>query len=455
MGSHLPRWKSKFGFYLIAVGSAFGLGNLWRFPYIVGENGGGAFILLYVLMSITVGCALLIAELMLGKSTHSSLLKASKLISQKIKWPTHWLGRIAMILSVLVLAYYSVISGWVIHFFIQFLMSIVKLGNLSQVEANSLAALLNNGWLQFLLASVHIVISIIVVAQGVQEGLEKWLTRIMPIFAALVLILVIRALSLPSRGDVLRFLFYPDFTKLTLSSLSYAIGHVCFTLSIGFGTIVTFGRYLEDDVHLPTIGFRITALDTAVSLVAALLIFPIAFQSSSLPITDPMLLFEALPKFFSQMKGGAFFGLIFFLCLWLAALNASIGLLETLVSNAKDSYPQVNRIKLSWLCGAVVLFLTLIPALSGTVFKELRLQDLSILQVMDMVIINWILPLSAFLIGLCFYYSFDDKVKSDLFVSNKILASDKLYMDWNLLIKYVTPAVLVLALVFQALRWII
>lgn len=455
MAAHTPRWTSKFGFYLIAVGSAFGLGNLWRFPYIVGENGGGAFIILYVLLSITVGCALLIAELMLGKTTHSSLLKATRLISNKVKLPTHWLGRVAMALSFLVLAYYSVISGWVIHFFTQFLMSLVKIGDLSQVESQSLSVLIGNGWLQFLLASVHIVISIVVVAQGVKEGLEKWLTRLMPIFAALVVILVVRAMSLPSRGDVLRFLFYPDFTKLTLNSLSYAIGHVCFTLSIGFGTIVTFSRYLEDEVHLPTIGFRITALDTVVSLVAALLIFPIAFQSSSLPVTDPMLLFEALPKFFNQMKGGEFFGLIFFLCLWLAALNASIGLLETLVANLKDFYPHMKRPVLSWASGGLVLFLTLIPALSGTVFKNFRLHDLSILQVMDVVIINWALPFSAFLIGLSFYYSFDEQVKSKLFISNKVIASEKLYADWNFLIKYVTPSVLILALVLQVIRLLV
>lgn len=455
MGSHSPRWNSKFGFYLIAVGSAFGLGNLWRFPYVVGENGGGAFVLLYIILSLSVGCSLLIAELMLGRTSHASLLKASKMISTKMKWPTQWLGRGSMVLSILVLAYYSVISGWVIHFFVQFLMSLVKIGNLSQVETSSLGILLNNGWLQFMLASVHIVIAIVLVAQGIQEGLEKWLMRLMPIFAVLVLILVIRALSLPSRGDVLRFLFYPDFTKLSLTSLAHALGHVCFTLSIGFGTIVTFSRYLSDDVHLPTIGFRITALDTVVSLIAALLIFPIAFQSSSLPVTDPMLIFEALPKFFNQMQGGEFFGLIFFLCLWLAALNASIGLLETLVSNIKDYYPDMNRTILSWYCGGVVLLLTLIPALSGTVFKDFRVSDLSMLQLLDAVIINWILPISAFFIGLSFYYSTENTIKEKQFVQSQIIGSDKLYMDWNILIKYVTPSVLIVALSLQILSFFI
>lgn len=452
MPQKTPRWQSRFGFYLIAVGSAFGLGNLWRFPYIVGENGGGAFVIIYIILSMSIGCALLIAELMLGKMMGSSVLYATQKISKKLPW-SKWTGRICLLLSIMVLSYYSVISGWVLHFITQFSIHTMKgTGPLSELSENSLSLLLSNGWLQFLLASVHILVTVVVVAKGVHEGLEKWLSRIMPVFAFLVLILVLRALSLPTTGDVLRFLFYPDFSKLTLSSLAHAIGHVCFTLSIGFGTIVTFGSYLKEDVHLPSIGFKVTVLDTVISLVAALLLFPIAFQSSSRPLTDPMLLFEALPKFFDQMRGGVFFGFVFFLCLWFAALNASIGLLETIVANVKDFKPQMNRTLLTWGCGLFALFLTVVPALSGTVFKSLRIFDLSMIQFIDVVVINWLLPISALALGYVFYKYYSQEELKENFVDTKKIESVRLFSDWNFVIKYLAPGLIILGFILQILK---
>lgn len=444
-------WRSQFGFYLIAIGSAFGLGNLWRFPYIVGENGGGAFIVLYILLSLTVGMTFLITELMLGRKSQSSLLVTVKKLSPPGSLRFRGFGVFGLVLCFVVLSYYSVVSGWVLHFLTQFFVALFKPGHLLSMSQQSLNTLLNNGWMQFLIASVHILISLVLVAKGVQEGLEKWVARIMPLFALLVLILVVRAMSLPSAGEVLRFLFYPDFSKLTLKSLAHAMGHVCFTLSIGFGTIVTFGSYLKEDAHLPTVGMRVTLLDTLISLVAVLLVFPVAFQGAERPLQDPTLLFEALPKFFYQIQGGEFFGLIFFLCLWLAALNASIGLLESMVANLMDYKPGIPRARIAWLVGSVVLFLTLIPSLSGTVFKSFRLFDLSLIELVDSLVINWFLPLSALMIGYMFYRSYNVEERKELFVDENNLASVSLFKDWEFSLKWFGPSIILAGFLFQFL----
>jgi NSS family neurotransmitter:Na+ symporter len=323
-------WGTRFGFYLAAVGSAFGLGNLWRFPYITVENGGGAFVIMYIVMALCVGLPLLIGELMLGKISRRSVISAcSRLskdesISRKMRtkgggaWM--WTGRLSVIVCLLILSYYAVISGWVLHFLMQFFVSQLKTGAFD-VE-KSLAVLREHGGLQIALMSVHLLITLVIVGKGVQEGIEKWVSYSMPAFIILLMILVTKSLSLPSAGDALRFMFYPDFSKLTLFSPLDAIGHVLFTLSIGIGTMVTFGSYLNETTKIPAAGFRITAMDTVISLFAGLLIFPLLI-GAAFSTTGPELLFQTLPRLLVDLDSGFLFGMAFFICLYLAALGAS------------------------------------------------------------------------------------------------------------------------------------
>lgn len=372
-------WRTRFGFYLLAIGSACGLGNLWRFPYVVGENGGGAFILLYVFIALAIGAPMLIAELMLGKNTRKSVMVATQQMAHKSHSWLSWSGRFAVLLSIVVLSYYSVISGWVLHFMTQFLVSLFATAA-TATDKTSLAVLTSNGWLQLMLASAHLLITIVVVVKGVQEGLEKWISYMMPLFATLVFILLMKSFSLPSTPEVLRFLFYPDFSKLTMSSLNHALGHVFFTLSVGFGTMVTYGSYMREEDHVPTAGIRVALVDSAISLVAVMMIFPVAFQASNVPLTDPSLMFEVLPQYLLSIPSGALFGLTFFICLYLAALNASIGLLEVAVSNFVDTRKSIERGRATWYSGGVALLLTVVPALSSSVFKGVSINGHSLIE---------------------------------------------------------------------------
>ncbi|HEY8272854.1 MAG TPA: sodium-dependent transporter [Pseudobdellovibrionaceae bacterium] len=446
-------WRTRFGFYLLAIGSACGLGNLWRFPYVVGENGGGAFVLLYVFMALTVGLPLLIAELSLGKSTRQSVLMATqKLAKNTGRKSLIWAGRFSVLLSLVVFSYYAVISGWVLHFFSRFLMEILMPAEAHQ-SAASLATLMQNGWLQWALASVHVLLTIIVVAKGVHEGLEKFISHMMPLFVTLVFLLVFRSTSLPSESEVLRFLFYPDFSKLTYSSLIHAMGHIFFTLSVGFGTLVTFGSYMREEDHVPTAGFRVTLVDTGISLVAVLLVFPIAFQASNVPLTDPALLFETLPRFFLDFRGGLLFGLLFFSCLYLAALNASIGLMETIVSNLVDSSQKkkINRSKASWITGAFALFLAMLPAFSSSVFRNVQIFGKGLMESMDSVLINWILPMIALGLMVSINWGMTEKEKETQFIAKDRFVSYSMYPHWKWVLRWYAPGFIILGMLLQIL----
>lgn len=443
-------WRTRFGFYLLAIGSACGLGNLWRFPYVVGENGGGAFVLLYVFMALAIGAPMLIAELMLGKNTRKSIMVATQQMALKSHSGFKWAGRIAVLLSLVVLSYYAVISGWVLHFMTQFFISLFTDSEGATSKTN-LAALMSNGWLQLMLASAHLLITVVVVVKGVQEGLEKWISYMMPLFVTLVVLLLVQSFSLPSTPEVMRFLFYPDFSKLTMSSLNHALGHVFFTLSVGFGTMVTYGSYMREEDHVPTAGFRVAAVDCVISLIAVVMIFPVAFQASNVPLTDPALMFEVLPRYLLGVRGGALFGLAFFVCLYMAALNASIGLLEVVVSNVVDTRKSMGRGRASWYSGLVALLLAVLPALSSSVLKGVRIGGRSLIESLDSVLINWILPLGALAVLLAFYKGTSEKEKEESFIDKEKFVSYSMYPQWIFVLKWSAPAVILLGLVLQVL----
>lgn len=446
-------WQTRLAFYLIAIGSACGLGNLWRFPYIVGENGGGAFVLLYVLLGMMIGAPLLIAELSLGKLRRQSILISGNQVSRATGKPLKWVGRLSVFLSLVVFSYYAIVSGWVLYFLSQFAFALLRWGD---HPVGHIDLLLSQGWLQFALASVHISFVILIVSQDIHEGMEKWISYMMPVFLFLVSILIFRALSSPSNSEVLRFLFYPDFSKLSLSSLNQAIGHVFFTLSLGFGLMVTFGSYLKPEDHTPTFGFRVTMVDTLVSLAALLLVFPLAYQAFNRPMADPATLFEVLPQFLTQLPAGLLFGTIFFLCLYLAALNASLGLLEGIVSNAMDYQTEKSRVSAVWISGIGALLITLVPAVLSSSFRDLHFAQRSEgwIETIDLILINWVLPLVALGVSLVWIYGTTEKEKESLFKSENHLVSTSMYPYWNFALKYLAPGLIGLGFLLQIIAFI-
>lgn len=467
-------WGTRLGFYFAAIGAAFGLGNVWRFPYVVAENGGGAFVLLYMCFLFLVGLPLLVGELMLGKATRRSVVAALSRLKHPMREEasaskstknsadtslsgSFWaylmphVGRASVMVGLIVLAYFAVISGWVLFFVGHAFQGLFLDQNASANQA--VDQLMKNGWLQVILTFSHLLFVSLVVAKDVEQGIERWVGLMMPVFGVLMVALAFKTLSLPTSTDAIRFLFYPDFSKLNYSSVSQALGHVFFTLSIGFGSMVTFGSYLRDKVVISRAGFRVTAIDSVISLSAGLLIFPI-FLTSASGGSGPELLFRTVPVLFRDISGGRWFGAGFFLCLYLAALGASIGLLETVVSNLADSQ-KVRREKGAWWAGSICLFFAVLPSLSTSVFQNIRFGKLNLLEICDSLLINWILPVVALLVSQGILYGLSNQVKKAEFFGEDAgemdSAKERLYSHWVFALKWITPTVVVAALVLQVI----
>ncbi len=458
-------FETRLGFYLAAIGSAFGLGNLWRFPYVVAQNGGGAFVLLYLLLVFLIGMPFLIGELLLGKVARNSLSPALQKLSGEryqvrelrqstvepswaLKFCLRNIGRLSLFITLVVLAYYAVISGWVLHFFMQLVVSIFDPSRFH--PDGSLRFLLENGWLQLFLTSVHLMIVAVIVGKDLEFGLEKWVGYCMPVFVILLIVLAVQSMSLQSANEALRFLFYPDFAKLNLASLGQALGHVFFTLSVGFGSMVTFGSYLREKAYLPMAGFRVSTLDSVLSLWAGAMIFPLVVYGGA-EFSGPQLLFQTVPHLLKDLPGGLWFGVGFFLCLYLASLGASIGLLENIVANWRE----VRRVPRSRGAGLVAVgcfFLAVGPALSSSVLSNLRVGGRGLLEFLDAALINWCLPIAAFMISQVVCWMLKTELMRDEFVDPDLPGSAKLYKHWIFVLRDISGPVVVIALILQLIN---
>lgn len=455
---------TRLGFYLAAIGSAFGLGNLWRFPYIVTENGGGAFVLLYLALVFLLGLPIMIAELSLGKISKGSLAPAlSKLVGERYmvrdiressidlpRWGRFLmrnLGTLSMGITIVVLAYYAVISGWVLHFFMQLVVSLFDPSRFQ--PESSLHVLLKNGWLQLMLTSVHLLIVSVIVANDLEFGLEKWVGYVMPMFVVLLTILAFHSMRLESSTEALRFLFYPDFSKLSLASLGQATGHVFFTLSVGFGSMVTFGSYLREKVYIPMAAFRVCMMDSAISLWAGAMIFPLVVIGGR-DVGGPALLFQTVPGLLARLPGGLWFGVGFFLCLYLASLGASIGLFETVVANWRE-VRRVPRPRGAASIAILCFVLAVFPALATNVLSNVKIGQRNLLEFLDGALINWCLPIAALLVAQTVAWYLKSELVEAEFVTEDQPGSEKIYNHWVIVLRFVVSPVIVLGLVLQVI----
>lgn len=462
-------WGTRLGFYLAAIGSAFGLGNLWRFPYIVAENGGGAFVLLYVFLVFLIGIPLLIGELLMGKLERKSIVsgiatlhKSADIyqgISQRDGWfqpilrrlsiplemTWSWLGKFSVFLCLLVLSYYAVVSGWVMHFILSQVASFFFEGDFKARESSE--ALFEKGWLQVLYAFLHLMVVGSVVAKEVDKGIERFVGYMMPLFIIMMILMMVRSLSLDTATEALRFFFYPDFSKLNSASLAQALGHVLFTLGLGFGTMVTFGSYFQQKANVPLAGIRVAIADAILSLCAGMLIFPIAFASFQ-PVVGPQLLFQTVPTFIEALPQATLFGLLFFVCLYLAALGACVGLLETITANFMD-LKKWSRTRAAWVgvsfCGAA----SMLPALSTNLFQDWSWGGRGMLQILDGILVHWCLPISALLLCLALVRFLPKKKMIAEFESSEDLPPH-LFRHWYFCLKWVISPIIFLALLLQA-----
>jgi NSS family neurotransmitter:Na+ symporter len=347
VGSERGQWSSKTGFILAAAGSAIGLGNIWRFPYVVGQNGGAAFVLLYVLFVAVIGLPYMFAELALGRSSHKNPVGAIADIKPGSPW--RGVGMLGVLTGVGILAFYGVIAGWTIGYVYK--MAVGSTGGFGDFIADP--------WLVLGLFALFMTFTTLIVYGGVQNGIERWAKILMPLLFVLLLGLIIYANTLEGASKGLSFYLKPDFSKITGRVALAALGQAFFSLSLGMGLMVTYGSYVSKKDDMITSGISIAIFDTLIAIFAGLIIFPALYAMGKQPDAGPTLVFVVLPELFGQMPGGLIVGTLFFILLSVAALTSTISLLEVEVAYLVDQHG-AHRKKVVW-GAALFTFLVGVP----------------------------------------------------------------------------------------------
>ncbi|WZL72450.1 sodium-dependent transporter [Clostridiaceae bacterium 35-E11] len=435
------QWGSKLGFLLAAAGSAVGLGNLWKFPYMAGQNGGGAFVLVYFVMLILVGFTLMTGELIIGRYTQLNAIGAYRKIDKKLTW----VGALGVLAAFLILSFYSVVGGWVISYVVK-----TVTGGLATSDTEALGSIfgqLVSGTVEpIVYHGIFMIITLTIVYGGISGGIEKASKIMMPALFIMIIALAIRSLTLPGAGAGVKFLLYPDFSKITIEVILNALGQVFFSLSLGMGIIITYGSYLGKSENIPQSAVFIPLVDTAVALLAGLAILPAVFALGFEPTQGPGLMFVTLPAVFSKMPLGTFFALIFFLLVLVAALTSSISLLEVCVSYVVDEWKWNRKTATGIL--ALVIFLVGIPAsLSNGPWADITLiKGKGFFDTYDFIASNIFLPIGGLMSSIVIGWLWGlDKALKEATNDGKI--QFVMAPVWSFLIKYVAPVAILIVFI--------
>ncbi|MFA7632979.1 MAG: sodium-dependent transporter [Thiohalomonadaceae bacterium] len=394
------QWSSRWAFLLAATGSAVGLGNIWKFPYIAGENGGGAFVLVYLVCISVIGVPIMMAEVLLGRRGRRSPVNTMRYLAKEEGCSGIWryLGWVGIITGILILSYYSVIAGWALAYLVRTGSGIFT-GLAVDEVGQVFTALVADPERLLAWHTLFILLAGMVVARGVRSGLEKAVRYLMPLLLVFLLVLVGYAMNSGGFQQAVFFLFNPDFSRLTPNSILIAMGHAFFTLSLGMGAIMVYGSYLPRHVSITKASLSIAAADTIMALLAGLAIFPLVFANELAPGAGPGLIFQTLPLAFGQMPAGAFFGAVFFLLLIFAAWTSAISLAEPMVAYLVENL-RLTRVMATSLAIGFAWLLGL-----GTVFSfniwsgsQYQLWGKTFFDLIDFLTSNIMLPLGGLLI---------------------------------------------------------
>lgn len=319
---------SKFGVLAAAAGSAIGLGNIWKFPYMTGENGGAAFILVYLACIALIGLPVMLSEFLIGRNSQKGAIGAFKSLAPKTPWfMAGWMGLLA---ALFILSFYGVVAGWTLNY-VYFSITSKLAGATPEQIGNTFGAFITNSGQPLFWQLIFMLLTAGILFGGVKDGIEKYSKILMPMLVVLILILDVRAITLPGSGAGISFLLEPHFETLSLKGVLQALGHAFFSLSLGMGTMITYGSYMSKKENLGSMAVQVTIADTLIALLAGLAIFPAVFAFGIEPSAGPGLVFVTLPNVFNAMPGGYFFGIMFFVLLAVAALTSSISILEVIV----------------------------------------------------------------------------------------------------------------------------
>ncbi|MBR6333094.1 MAG: sodium-dependent transporter [Bacteroidales bacterium] len=439
-----PRgFTSNIGAILAAAGGAVGLGNIWRFPYMLGQNGGGAFLLIYIIFVVLIGIPLMMTEFIIGRRSQRNVVGAYKALSGGRKgWVV--LGIFGIVAAFLIYAFYSVVAGWTLNYIV-----LSGSGRLAGLEPDAVANVFANftqgSLLPLLCQLLFLALTGIVITMGVQKGIENVGKILMPILFLLLILMCVRSLTLSGSQEGMKFLFKPDFSKLTGQSVLSALGQSFFSLSIGMGAMVTYGSYIRKEDRLFKTSIWIALCDLIVAVLAGVVIFPAVFAFGMDPASGPELVYVVLPNVFNNMPAGTLFSLIFFLLLGIAALTSTISLLEIIVAFAVEEL-HWKRTTASLVSTLLVFVVGAFCTLSFGPLQNAKLFGRTIFDLFDLITASYLMPIGALLMTIFLGWCYPKvEVKDEL--SNNGTLKVRAFELYYIILRYIAPLALVIILI--------
>ena len=440
------QWGSRFGFIMAAAGSAIGLGNIWKFPYLTGQNGGAAFLFIYLLIILFIGLTVMVSEIVIGRAATSNAVGSFAKLSRNPLWQlVGWAG---VICGFVILSYYGIVAGWSIKYFVS------SFTGLMDVAADGGAGGYFGNFLKdfpsvIMYQVIFMTMTIATVAAGIGGGIEKACKIMMPALFVILIVLIVRAVTLDGAMKGVEFYLKPDFSKINTTTILAALGQVFFSLSLGMGCMITYGSYLSKKDSIPSSAFLVVSMDTLAAFMAGLAIFPAALAMGVEPGAGPGLTFITLPGVFAKMPGGMFFSAAFFVLLFFAAFTSAISLLEVVVAYFKDELGW-GRVSASWIMGLAITALGIPSAFAmGEAEWMPSIFGMDFESAMEFLSDKVLMPLGALFIVLFAGWMMNDRVEKEL--TSDGLHPFGLFTVWLWLARVVAP--IAIAIIFVSGLW--
>ena len=442
MNNEQRGFTSNIGAILAAAGGAVGLGNIWRYPYMVGQNGGGAFLIVNMFFVLAIGIPLMMSEFVIGRRSQRNVIGAYMKLERKKGWGA--IGNVSIVAAAMIYAFYSVVAGWTLNYIVLACTNQLSGLNPEQV-AEAFSSFTSHSYWPVIFQLIFLGITALVISLGVQKGIEKISKILMPVLFILLLLMVVRSLTLPGAKEGLRFLFHPDFSKLTGAGVLGALGQSFFSLSLGMGAMVTYGSYIRKEDSLFKTSLWISICDLLVAILAGVVIFPAVFSFGMDPAGGPQLVYVVLPNVFNSMPMGGLFAAVFFILLGIAALTSTISLQEIIVAfNVEELH--WSRRKSSIISMLVVFFIGMFCALSFGPLNHCKNLGRTIFEFFDLITASYMMPIGALAMTI-FLGWFYPKVEVQDEITNGGALKGKFFELYYFILRYVAPLALIVIII--------
>lgn len=447
MSKPRAQFATRTGVIAASVGSAIGLGNIWRFPYEAGQHGGGAFLLIYILFVFAIGVPIICSEFLIGRSSHSNVLGAFQKLERKgSKW--HLISYVGILSSLMILSFYSVVAGWTLEYTIQSVTGGLK-DSSPDYLANYFQEFTTQSNRSLMWTIVFLLLNYLIIRKGLKNGIERMSNIMTPLLFVILLVFCVNSLMMPGAADGLKFLFVPDFSKITPKVMLGALGQAFFSLSLGVSTLITYASYFKKDVPLVRSASIVAGLDTLFAIVAGLIIFPALFTYGIEPTEGPKLVFEVLPYIFSQTPGGQIWATAFFFLLFLASITSTISMSEISISFFCEEW-KMTREKASMLNTVIAIVFGSLCALSFGAAADWKIFGMTVFDLFNFTTANLLMPVCGIVFAIFAGWFMDKKlVRSQL--TNDETLKVRTYKSIVFSLRYIAPLAILSIFLYQLL----